>query len=301
MTYNTGNAVPSTDPRDLDDNSQAFDRFLMSPAASEPDRLGQLRKTWHQMELDAAALVSPNVSALAAATAAANKGIYFSAISPVAVSTYDLTAFFRGLGAAVDAAALRTAIGAMNVNDTSAYNGSAAKLTAARTIAASGDATWSVSFDGSGNVTAALTLAASGVTPGTFDRVTVDAKGRVTAGSNKPAWTAYTPTVTATAGAFTAVSATGSYVVIAGICYYRVTITVTTVGTGSKPVFTLPQPALAGTAIAGQVFETPNNGKSGVIKVTAGLLTGQCAGADNADLVTANGSILSVQGFYPIA
>lgn len=60
---------------------------------------------------------------------------------------------------------------------------SAAKLTTARTISATGDANWSVSFDGSGNSTAALTLTNTGVIAGTYTKVTVDAKGRVTSGS----------------------------------------------------------------------------------------------------------------------
>ncbi|WP_321437249.1 hypothetical protein [uncultured Bacteroides sp.] len=61
----------------------------------------------------------------------------------------------------------------------------ATKLAAGRTIGITGDATWtSPSFDGSGNVTAALTLANTGVTAGTYRSVTVDAKGRVTAGTN---------------------------------------------------------------------------------------------------------------------
>lgn len=110
MTYNTGNPVPSIDPRDLDDNAEAFDRFLQSTAASEPDRIGQLRKTYHQMELDAESLVSPNVSALAAAVAAANKAVYFSSSSPVAMLTYDLSAFVRGVSGSVDGAAFRTGI-----------------------------------------------------------------------------------------------------------------------------------------------------------------------------------------------
>jgi len=41
-----------------------------------------------------------------------------------------------------------------------------------------------VPFDGSGDVDLALTLANSGVTPGTFPKVTVDVKGRVTAGAS---------------------------------------------------------------------------------------------------------------------
>ena len=60
----------------------------------------------------------------------------------------------------------------------------ATKLATARSIAMTGDLTWSIaSFDGSANVTAAGTLAASGVTAGTYPKVTVDSKGRVTAGA----------------------------------------------------------------------------------------------------------------------
>jgi hypothetical protein len=60
---------------------------------------------------------------------------------------------------------------------------SVVSLTTTRTIAASGDATWSVSFDGSANVTSALTLATV-ATAGTYRSVTVNAKGLVTAGTN---------------------------------------------------------------------------------------------------------------------
>lgn len=62
--------------------------------------------------------------------------------------------------------------------------GSATILQTARSITATGDASWTVSFNGSANVSAALTLANSGVTAGTYKSVTVDAKGRVTAGTN---------------------------------------------------------------------------------------------------------------------
>lgn len=61
---------------------------------------------------------------------------------------------------------------------------SADKLTVARTIIATGDATGSTSFDGSKNVEIALELANSGITAGTYTKVTVDAKGRVTTGAN---------------------------------------------------------------------------------------------------------------------
>ena len=62
---------------------------------------------------------------------------------------------------------------------------SATKLQTARTIAMTGDVSWtSGSFDGTGNVTGTSTLANSGVTAGTYNRVVVDTKGRVTAGDN---------------------------------------------------------------------------------------------------------------------
>ena len=60
---------------------------------------------------------------------------------------------------------------------------SADRLTTARSIAVTGDAGWSVNFDGSANVTAPLTLTATGVTAGTYPKVTVDSKGRVSGGS----------------------------------------------------------------------------------------------------------------------
>lgn len=185
--YQTGNAVPSNDPRDLDDNATIFDRLLMDAVPSVPDRLGALRKTWWQMEQDASALVSPNVAALAALSPLADKAFYFSSAAPVAMGSYTLTSFVRNLGVSANDAAFRTAINAAKSGantDITSITGTAASLTNARTIAATGDATWSVSFNGAGNVTAALTLANSGVSAGTYSQVTVNAKGLVTAANN---------------------------------------------------------------------------------------------------------------------
>lgn len=74
--------------------------------------------------------------------------------------------------------------------------GTATRLQNTRTISATGDGTWSVSFDGSANASGEFTLAASGATAGSYGEsaaktlsyggsfsipyVTVDAKGRVT-------------------------------------------------------------------------------------------------------------------------
>lgn len=61
---------------------------------------------------------------------------------------------------------------------------SANKLTNARNIALKGDATGTTAFDGSANVEIAVALANSGVSAGTYTKVTVDAKGRVTTGTS---------------------------------------------------------------------------------------------------------------------
>ena len=50
-------------------------------------------------------------------------------------------------------------------------------------------------------------------------------------------WTAYTPTITAYAGAFTTVSATGYYSKIAKVVPILITVTITTNGTASGIVF----------------------------------------------------------------
>lgn len=61
---------------------------------------------------------------------------------------------------------------------------SADKLTVPRNIAISGDGTGSASFDGSKDVTISLALSDTAVTAGTYTKVTVDSKGRVTKGEN---------------------------------------------------------------------------------------------------------------------
>jgi phage-related tail fiber protein len=62
--------------------------------------------------------------------------------------------------------------------------GTATKLATARTLAVSGDATGSASFDGSANATIAATLATVNSNVGTFTKLTVNGKGLVTAAAN---------------------------------------------------------------------------------------------------------------------
>lgn len=68
--------------------------------------------------------------------------------------------------------------------------GSATVLQTSRSISATGDAAWSVNFNGSANATAALTLVNTGVTASTYGTTTavptiaIDSKGRITSASN---------------------------------------------------------------------------------------------------------------------
>lgn len=74
--------------------------------------------------------------------------------------------------------------------------GTATALATARDISLTGDATGTASaFNGTANASISVTLANSGVSAGTHTKVTVDAKGRVTAGANLEA--SDIPTLTA--------------------------------------------------------------------------------------------------------
>jgi hypothetical protein len=52
MAYNTGNALGSSDVRDLKDNAVNLDWFANGPAASYPDRFGTARKSIAQMNAE---------------------------------------------------------------------------------------------------------------------------------------------------------------------------------------------------------------------------------------------------------
>lgn len=91
-----------------------------------------------------------------------------------------------GVGAYVDVSSNQTIGGDKTFSNlvTASISGNAGTATAlqtARDISMSGDGTWTVNFDGSGNVTAAMTLATVNSNVGTYTKVTVNAKGLVTA------------------------------------------------------------------------------------------------------------------------
>lgn len=52
MTYNTGNALGSTDPRDLYDNAENLDKLINGAAFTYPDRFGNSRRSWAGMDND---------------------------------------------------------------------------------------------------------------------------------------------------------------------------------------------------------------------------------------------------------
>lgn len=120
--------------------------------------------------------------------------------TPRTITLSGVTATAQTIDGSGNVAVPVTAVPATLLTGTAAVNttGSAAKLTTPRTISASGDATWTTTFDGSANVTSGLTLAATGVTAGTYDEVTVDAKGRVIAGNNNVK--SYTTSISGSSG-----------------------------------------------------------------------------------------------------
>ena len=61
-TYNTGNAIGSTDARDLLDNAQALDEAINSTSQTYTDRRGVQRRTLPSLQAE-----FPNASANAAA------------------------------------------------------------------------------------------------------------------------------------------------------------------------------------------------------------------------------------------
>jgi hypothetical protein len=93
-----------------------------------------------------------------------------------------------GSGAFVDTSSTQTVGGTKTFSNTivgsvDGNSGTATKLATARDISVSGDATGTTSFDGSANSDIGLTLATVNSNIGAFTKVTINAKGLATAGS----------------------------------------------------------------------------------------------------------------------
>lgn len=111
---------------------------------------------------------------------------------------------------------------------TSGNAATATKLATIRSLSFSGDASGTMSFDGSADVSTNLTLSNTGVVAGTYKSVTVDAKGRISAGND-----VITGLVTATTATTTANQATSNTNTFLNITE-KIGSATTTVGTSTQ-------------------------------------------------------------------
>lgn len=145
----------------------------------------------------------------------------------------------------------------------------ALKLSTPRTISTTGDATYSVSFDGSTNVSSAITLANSGVTAGTYNALatqvrpfTVDAKGRITGVGTPvditPPWSAVTgkPTTLNGYGITDALPLSGG--TVTGVTIFSNATSSTSTTTGA--VVVLGGVGVGGAVFARNLYTTGNTG-----------------------------------------
>ncbi len=139
-------------------------------------------------------------------------------------------------------------------------------------------------FDAKGDIIAATAAdTASRLAVGTNGQVlTADSTAATglkwaTASGGFPAWTSYTPTVTATSGSITTYSAAGWYSQSGKTVVAQARVTITTVGTAAGTmVVTLPIAAATGTSKEwiGAALEGQTTGNSGWISVLSGATAG---------------------------
>lgn len=319
MTFATGNPVPSHAPEDLDDNADVLDNLMAGEALQYPDRLGVVRLSWKGIEQYAQSLNSPNVLSLAGLGGTAGSLLMFSAPGTLTLTPYGSLApkdspTFTGNPTAPtpatsdnDTSVATTAF--VQAAITALIAGSPALLNTLKELAdAIGD---DPNF--AATMTTALALKApldspaltgnpSAPTPAVGTNSTRLATAAMVQAeiANKRAWTTFTPTVTSATGTYTSASATGKYMVMFGVCYFTVTVTITTKGTGAFPVFTIPVTGLAGLSVFVNPAQSGATLKSGVARF---IDTGraQVWGADATDLVTADGQNIIISGYYPVA
>jgi len=117
------------------------------------------------------------------------------------------------------------------------------------------------------------------------------------------AWTTWTPTITAGSGSFTTASGSGRYIQIGKTVFFKLDVTITTVGTGSGCVFTLPVTASASWT-AGQVASGREDALTG-LACSAKLATSTTASVsryDNGNIASGgNGTVIRLMGTYEAA
>jgi hypothetical protein len=140
-------------------------------------------------------------------------------------------------------------------------------------------------------------LAANAVTTAKIaDGNVTNAKLSTTAGEPGGAWTAWTPTISATTGSFTTTSAAGRYIKIGKTVHFTIAVTITTVGTGSGARFTLPVIAQTAVGTVGYYRERAVTGLTGVITLASTTLAGFFE-YDNT-MTIANGWVFQGSGTY---
>ena len=119
---------------------------------------------------------------------------------------------------------------------------------------------------------------------------------------NNAAWTTYTPTVTATTGSFTTVSATGRYTRVGKLCVTQFTVTITTNGTAAgQVVVTAPFGASAAVTYMGVTRESNATGNAGYAAISSGGGSSfYCANYDNS-YMGGTGRLISGTISYEVA
>jgi hypothetical protein len=102
--------------------------------------------------------------------------------------------------------------------------------------------------------------------------------------TNSGSWTNYTPTITPGSGSYTTASATGSFIRVGKLCVLRVRGLITSVGSGTNPVFSLPFTAATTTnsgKFIGSIRENAATGLTGVVSINSGSTTMEVFRYDN--------------------
>lgn len=149
-------------------------------------------------------------------------------------------------------------------------------------------------YDGTNFILSGGPLSGTAITPTAGDSSTKIATTAFVTNSTSAAWTAYTPTVGAQTGTITTSSATGAYLVVGKLVFFKIAITITTNGTGATAVqASVPLAADDTYFLAGRA-----NGISG--KMLLGRISGTGMAIANYDNTypAVSGEVLLLTGYY---